>query len=56
MGYFSLRFRLRDQTPSATAVLGTLQVRPNSNPATIASFSLRAVFSPRWAGNRSYLP
>lgn len=40
-----LVFRLRDQTPSATEVLGTLQVRPNSNPATIASFSLRAVSS-----------
>ncbi len=38
-----LVFRLRDQTPSATEVLGTLQVRPNSNPAAIASFSLRAV-------------
>ncbi len=42
-----LVFRLRDQTPLATEVLGTLQVRPNSNPATIASFSLRAVPSPR---------
>ncbi len=42
-----LVFRLRDQTPSPTEVLGTLQVRPNSNPATIASFSLRAVPSPR---------
>jgi len=42
-----LVFRLRDQTPSATEVLGTLQVRPNSNPATIASFSLRAVPPPR---------
>jgi hypothetical protein len=42
-----LVFRLRDQTPSASEVLGTLQVRPNSNPATIASFSLRAVPSPR---------
>jgi hypothetical protein len=41
-----LVFRLRDQTPSATEVLGTLQVRPNSSPATIASFSLRAVPSP----------
>src|SRR5580704_9597629 len=41
-----LVFRLRDQTPSATEVLGTLQVRPNSSPATIASFSLRAVLSP----------
>jgi hypothetical protein len=42
-----LVFRLHDQTPSATEVLGTLQVRPNSSPATIASFSLRAVSSPR---------
>jgi hypothetical protein len=41
-----LVFRLRDQTPSAIEALGTLQVRPNSNPATIASFSLRAVPSP----------
>jgi hypothetical protein len=38
-----LVFRLRDQTPAATEVLGTLQVRPNSSPAAIASFSLRAV-------------
>jgi len=38
-----LVFRLRDQTPSATEVLGTLQVLPNSTPAKIASFSLRAV-------------
>jgi hypothetical protein len=42
-----LVFRLHDQTPSATEVLGTLQVRPNSSPAPIASFSLRAVPSPR---------
>ena len=46
-----LVFRLRDQTPSATEVLGTLQVRPNSSPATIASFSLRAVPSPRQETN-----
>jgi len=46
-----LVFRLRDQTPSATEVLGTLQVRPNSNPAAIASFSLRAVPSPRQETN-----
>jgi hypothetical protein len=46
-----LVFRLRDQTPSATEVLGTLQVRPNSNPATIASFSLRAVPSPQQGTN-----
>jgi len=38
-----LVFRLRDQTPEANEVLGTLQMRPNSNPAAIASFSLRAV-------------
>ena len=38
-----LVFRLRDQTPLANEVLGTLQVRPNSSPAAIASFSLRAV-------------
>ncbi len=38
-----LVFRLRDQTPSATEVLGTLQVLPNSTPASIASFSLRAI-------------
>ena len=42
-----LVFRLRDQTPSANEVLGTLQVRPNSDPAAIASFSLRAVPSRR---------
>ncbi len=42
-----LVFRLHDQTPSATEVLGTLQVRPNSNPASIASFSLRAVAQPQ---------
>ncbi|QNI37201.1 hypothetical protein [Edaphobacter albus] len=47
-----LVFRLRDQTPAATEVLGTLQVIPNSNPAAIASFSLRAVPSPhRAVGN-----
>jgi hypothetical protein len=38
-----LVFRLRDQTPTRSEVLGTLQVRTNSGPATIASFSLRAV-------------
>jgi hypothetical protein len=42
-----LVFRLRDQTPSAIEALGTLQVRPNSSPAAIASFSLRAVLPPR---------
>ena len=41
-----LVFRLRDQTPAAAEVLGTLQVRPNSSPATVASFSLRGVGSP----------
>jgi len=39
-------FRLRDQTPSATEVLGTLWVRPDSNPPAIASFSLRAIPPP----------
>jgi hypothetical protein len=29
--------------PSAIEAVGTLQVRPNSTPAVIASFSLRAV-------------
>jgi hypothetical protein len=42
-----LVFRLRDQTASAIEVLGTLQVRPDSSPAAIASFSLRAVPPPR---------
>jgi hypothetical protein len=42
-----LVFRLRDQTPAAIEALGTLQVRPNSSPAAIASFSLRAVPPPR---------
>jgi hypothetical protein len=42
-----LVFRLRDQTRSAIEVLGTLQVRPDSSPASIASFSLRAVSPPR---------
>ena len=41
-----LVFRLRDQTPAAGEVLGTLQVRPDSSPAAIASFSLRAVDPP----------
>ncbi len=38
-----LVFRLRDQTPEGVEALGTLQVRQGSNPAAIASFSLRAV-------------
>jgi hypothetical protein len=41
-----LVFRLRDQNVVATEVLGTLQMRPNSNPAAVASFSLRSVSSP----------
>ena len=41
-----LVFRLRDQTPAGTEVLGTLQVIPDSIPARIASFSLRSVPSP----------
>jgi hypothetical protein len=39
-------FRLRDQTPAANEVLGTLQMVPGSNPAAIASFSLRGFPSP----------
>ena len=42
-----LVFRLRDQTPTGTEVLGTLQVLSDSIPARIASFSLRSVPSPR---------
>ncbi len=38
-----LVFRLRDQTPLAGEVLGTLQMRPKSDPAEIGSFSLRAI-------------
>jgi hypothetical protein len=41
-----LVFRLRDQTPEGTEVLGTLQMRANSSPAAIESFSLRAVAPP----------
>ena len=36
-----LVFRLRDQTPAAAEALGTLQVRANSSPPVIATFSLR---------------
>jgi hypothetical protein len=38
-----LVFRLRDQTPAGNEVLGTLLVRPHSDPPEIASLSLRAV-------------
>lgn len=38
-----LAFRLRDQTPDGAEALGTLQVRPQSNPPTLGSFSLREV-------------
>ncbi len=41
-----LVFRLRDQTPAMTEVLGTLQTREDTIPATISSFSLRAVPAP----------
>lgn len=51
-----LVFRLHDQTPSATEALGTLQVRPNSNPASIASFSLRAVSPPQDSDKRAVRP
>ncbi len=42
-----LVFRLHDQTPAETEVLGTLQVRPDTMPPTVASFSLRAVPPPQ---------
>lgn len=42
-----LVFRLHDQTTAANEVLGTLQVRPDSSPASLASFSLRAVSAPQ---------
>jgi hypothetical protein len=51
-----LVFRLRDQTPAAIEALGTLQVRPNSSPAAIASFSLRAVPSPRHGATTGAAP
>jgi len=38
-----LVFRLRDQTLEGVEALGTLQVRPDSSPAAIASFSLRVI-------------
>ena len=47
-----LVFRLRDQTPEANEVLGTLQVRSASSPATISSFSLRGgPFAPPESGD-----
>jgi len=51
-----LVFRLRDQTPSGIEVLGTLQVRSNSNPASIATFSLRAVAAVKKAGTSASDP
>jgi hypothetical protein len=42
-----LVFRMVDQTPAHGEVLGTLQVRPNSRPPEIASFSLRALPKPQ---------
>ncbi|QEE27164.1 hypothetical protein FTW19_03520 [Terriglobus albidus] len=38
-----LVFRLQSQKPPAFEVLGTLQVRAGSDPASVASFSLRGV-------------
>lgn len=38
-----LVFRLRDQTPEGNEALGTLSMRPDSDPPQIASLSLRAV-------------
>ena len=51
-----LVFRLHDQTPAATEALGTLQVRPKSNPATIASFSLRDAPSPHQKATAAATP
>lgn len=51
-----LVFRLRDQTPEATEVLGTLQMRPDSNPPAIATFSLRAIPSPPRANTTTPAP
>jgi hypothetical protein len=51
-----LVFRLRDQSPAPIEVLGTLQVRPDSNPAAIASFSLRAVPPARQAAAAGAAP
>ena len=45
-------FRLRDQTPQAKEVLGTLQVRAESSPAVIGSFSIRGVPSGAGLANR----
>ena len=42
-----LVFRLHDQTAAAAEVLGTLQVRAGSHPASIASFSLAAAPQPQ---------
>jgi hypothetical protein len=51
-----LVFRLRDQTPLATEVLGTLQMVPDSSPASIASFSLRSVPAASHAAASSAIP
>lgn len=42
-----LVFRLRDQTPDGAEALGTLHLRPGSNPPQVLSFSLRSVALPR---------
>ncbi len=36
-------FRMRDQTPEANEILGTLHMRAGSTPPTIASLSIRSV-------------
>ena len=51
-----LVFRLRDQTPAGGEVLGTLQLRPDSSPPAIASFSLRAVGPPELAATKHSAP
>jgi hypothetical protein len=51
-----LVFRLRGQTPPAVEVLGTLLVRPASDPPAIGSFSLRAVPAPHPDSNPASPP
>lgn len=51
-----LVFRLRDQTPSGQEVLGSLQLRPKTNPPEIATFSLRAVPSAHQPANTAAAP
>ena len=51
-----LVFRLREQDPAATEVLGTLQVLQDSDPPAIESFSIRAVPQATAKGEAATLP